>query len=880
MSTWVRKLLWLAGRRRKESELREELEFHLAEEADERRAVGLTAEQARLAARRDLGNVALVIEDTRASWGGIALEQVAQDLRYAMRQVRRAPLFACVVAATLALGIGGTTAVFSVVRAVLLAPLPYEEPGQLVRFYQQEPEKPSTRNYVSATHFRVVREHAASFESVAALDNYSEAGLDLVTGGQAQRLRVLRVTSDYFRTLRVASLRGPGLELADETGTRRVVLSDSLWAARFNRDPAVVGQVVQLSAEAYEIVGVAPEGFEDPIVGHVDAWLPYNLVRDTSEENYGLTAIGRLRNGVSIEQARSELAALSQSMRARWPAARLSSFVTDPLREDLVATARGPLNMLVIAVGLVLLVACVNVANLMLVRATSRVQEFAVRSALGSGGARLVRQLLVESLAFAALGGLLGLALAWLGVRILRTLGRGAIPRLEDVGFDPAVLGFTALVATTAAIAFGLAPAFRLLRISPNQMCQPSRSNATTRAQERLRSGLAAAQLSLALALLVAAGVLMASFARLQDVNLGFRISRVLTFEVNLPAARYDAAKRAAFHEALADRLRAIAGVTHAGGVSRLPATGSYHPWGTRIESGPLAGTSVSRALGVNIQQRTVSGGLFAALGIPVLAGRVFDERDDASIPARAVVSANFARQAFPGLSFDAVVGQRIAPLGQRREIIGVVGDVALDVYGSPTLVVYHAHRQFAGNRNWALTQIVAAELPPERILPAVRAAVAALDPELVVHRAAPMTDVVGRGISRERFTLVLMGTFAGVALLLAAIGLYGVLAYAVRQRTPELGVRLALGATAAQVLFIVLRQAAAVVGTGLVVGVVASLMLGRWLSALVFETSPWDLQILVATALLLTLTSFVSALLPAWRASRVEPRVALQDGF
>ena len=758
--------------------------------------------------------------------------------------------------------------------------MPYEQPGQLVRFYQQEPENPTSRYYLSGPHFRVVRDHAVSFEDVAALNTYSETGLDLVKDGQAQRLRVLQVTSGYFRTLRSDPLRGPGFDPGDETGTRRVVLSDGLWRTRFGGDPSVIGSTIHLSAEPYEVAGVAARGFEDPIAGKVDAWVPYNLATNTSEQNYSLTAVGRLRNGVNAEQARSELAALSRSAKERFPAASRSAIVALPLQDDLVATSRGPLHLLLIAVGLVLLVACVNVANLVLVRATGRVHEFAIRSALGSGRRRLVRQLLIESVCLAGFGGLLGLALAGLGVRVLQGLGRGAIPRLDEVRFDPWVLGFAAVVTVATAVAFGVAPALRLASIAPNHaLRQQSRSATGTRGQGWLRSGLATAQLALALTLLVGAGVLLASFHRLQQVDVGFRLERVLAFEVSLPTIRYDAVRRAAFQEELARRIQAVPGVTSAGGTSRLPATGSYHPWGTRIDTGPLAGTWVSRGLGVNVQQRTVSGGFFAALEIPALAGRTFDERDDAGTPARAVVSANFARQAFPGLSFDGVIGQRIAPLGQRREIIGVVGDVALDVYGAPTLVVYHAHRQFAANRNWALSQVVATELPPERILPAVRAALAALDPDLVVYSAAPMTEVVGRGVSRERFALVLMGAFAGVSLMLAALGLYGVLAYTVRQRTQEIGIRIALGATAAQVRGLVLRQAALVLGMGLVAGLGGAVVLGRWLSSLLFQISPWDLRILLVTGCLLMLTGLVSAWLPARRAARVEPRIAIQEG-
>jgi putative ABC transport system permease protein len=317
--------------------------------------------------------------------------------------------------------------------------------------------------------------------------------------------------------------------------------------------------------------------------------------------------------------------------------------------------------------------------------------------------------------------------------------------------------------------------------------------------------------------------------------------------------------------------------VTAAGGISYLPATGSYHSWNTSIRSGPRAGTSVSRRNGFNIQQRVVSGEVFAALDVPVLAGRTFDERDGAGVQARAVVSANFARAAFPGIAFDRVMGQRVAAGGRELEIIGVVGDVTLDPHGAPTLVVYHAHRQFANDRNWALAQVVAAERPPDRILAEVRAEVAALDPELVVHRAMPMAEAVGRGVSRERFALVLMLAFAAVSMTLAAVGLYGVSAYTVRQRTPEIGLRIALGATAGQIRALVLRQAIVLLATGVALGAAGALVLGRWLSSIVFQTSPSDPRIILATALLLTVTGVLAAWLPVRRASRVNPTVAIQ---
>jgi putative ABC transport system permease protein len=815
------------------------------------------------------------------------LMTIKQDVRYAVRQLRRSPGFSAVVIATLAVGIGGTTAVFSVMHALVLAPLPYAQPGQLVRLYQQEPGNPGTRGGVSAPHFRTLRDQAASFVDVAARYVREDLGLDLSSGGNPQRLRVLLVTSDYFRTLGAEPFRGPGLQIEDEAGepgddrigARRIVLSDAVWRARFNGDPSVVGTTIRLSAEPYEVAGVAPAGFEDPFVAAVDAWLPYNLQRDTLTENYSLTVVGRLRSGVSVKQASAELTVLSASMKRHWPEVRASAIVAQSLQEDVVAPSRNLLQLLLIAVGLVLLVACVNVANLVLVRATGRVHEFAVRAALGSGRGRLVRLLMVETLVLAGLGGVAGLALATLSVSVLQRLGRDALPRLDSVGFDTGVLLFAIVVTVATATACGVAPALRLTRSDPNQaLMQQSRSATGTRRQGRLRSGLAAAQLALALALLAGAGVLSASFYQLMKVDLGFRHDRVVTFDINLPSVRYDAERRASFQEDLARRLAAIPGVTAAGGTSRLPATGSINTWPVAIETGPLAGTPVKQP--ELREHRTVSGEFFNALAIPVLSGRTFDDRDDASAPMRAVVSANLARAAFPGMPLEKVVGQRISVLTRRgsREIIGVVGDVTTDVYGKPSGAVYSAHRQFARNRNWALTQVVATDGPPERVLPGVRAVVASMDPDLVVYRAAAMTEVVGRGASRERFALVLMGAFAGVSQTLAAIGLYGVLAYAVRQRTPEIGIRIALGATAAHIRLSILRQAGFVLGSGLVAGTIGAVVLSRWLTSLAFGISPSDPRILAAAAVVLTTSGLLAAWLPARRATRVAPRIAMQE--
>ena len=825
----------------------------------------------------------LLFHAPQEHWSGIE-----QDLRYAFRQVRLSRGFSAVVIATLAVGIGGATAVFSATHTVLLAPLPYAQPGQLVRVYQQESGNPATRAGVSAPHFRALRDDAASFVDVAARYFREDLGLDISNGGNPERLRVLLVTSNYFRTLRADPFLGPGFQIEDETGlpgddrigARRVVLSDQIWRARFNRDPSIVGRTIRLSAEPYEVAGIAPPGFEDPAVGAVDVWLPYNLTRDTLTENYSLTVIGRLRTGTALTQALAELAILSESLKRRWPEVRASSIIALPLQEDVVAPSRNLLQLLLVAVGLVLLVACVNVATLVLVRANGRAQEFAVRAALGSGSGRLARQLLVEALVLATIGGCAGLVLASLGVTVLQRLGRDALPRLDGIHLDPLVLVFAVVVTVGTALACGTVPALRVRRRDPRDaLTQQSRLATGTRSQGRLRNGLAAAQLALALALVAGAGVISVSFYRLMKVDLGVRTERVLTFEVNLPSSRYDAVRRAAFQEDLALRLAELPGVSAAGGTSRLPATGSLNTWPIGIETGPLAGTSVKQP--ELREHRTVSGDFFKALGIRVLAGRTFDDRDDTTAPMRAVVSAGLARAAFPGLPLDRVVGQRISVLTRRgsREIIGVVDDVSTDAYGTPSGTIYSAHRQFAGNRNWALTQAVASDAPPERILADVRALVASMDAELVVYRPAAMTEVVGRGVSRERFALVLMGAFAAVSVILAAIGLYGVLAYAVRERRAEIGIRIALGATPAHIRFAILRQAGFAIGPGLVAGTGGAFALGRWLTSFAFGTSPSNPLIIIAAAVILAMTGLLAAWLPVRRAVRVSPRIAMQEG-
>jgi predicted permease len=881
MSVWLALVALCArlgfpwARRRLDDEARQEFALHLDLLTERYIRNGLPPGRARLAARRQFGNLALLREEIHAMNGLPSVDGVLQDLKYAMRQMRHAPGFAGVVIATLALGIGGTTAMFGVARAVLLAPLPYGDPDQLVRIYDVPAGQGAREGTVLASHFMALRERASLVSELAGRRSDSRlTGLDLFREGQPQRLRVLQVTADYFQTLRAVPFRGLGFGPDDEFGTRRVVLSDGLFRTRFDSDLAIIGTTVLLSGEPYEIAGIASPGFADPVAGEVDVYLPHTL---HGEQDTALHAvIGRVRPGVSREQLDAEITSLRNAVVD--PEAEPGRLVAVPLHEDVVGPSRDMVYLLLVAVGLVLLVACINVANLALVRATAREHEFALRAALGSGRGRLARQLVVESLCLAGCGGMVGLAAASVGVNAVSTLGRDALPRLASAGIDPIVIGFGFLVTVATALVCGVVPALRVAGSDPiGALGLQPRSATGSRTQGRLRSALAAAQFALALALLAGAGVLGLSFYRLMDVPLGFRADNVLTFDLNLPDARYDGERRALFHETLAQQLVGIPGVIAAGATSRLPATGSVNPWPLAIESGPLAGTSVQET--ARREHRTVSGDYFKAFAIPVLAGRTFDERDDAAAPMRAVISANLARIAFPGMPLEGVVGQRIRVLNRRggRVIIGVVGDVAVNAYGKPTGAVYSSHRQFAANRNWALTYAVSTTGVPEDVLPAIRRAVAALDPELVVHRAAPMTEIVGRGTSRQRFALILVGTFAGVCVVLAAMGLYGVLAYAVRQRTVEIGIRIAIGASAAHIRALVLRQAAIVLGVGVVAGVAGAIVLGRWLSSLLFQTNAWDPRVILATAAMLSITGAVAAWLPARRAARIAPTTAMQ---
>ena len=865
----------LVLRTREDRELDEELRFHVEMEMEQQRRLGLSDAEARRRSVLALGGMDRTKESVRDARGVWRLTNMSADVVYALRGLRQRPGFTAVVVLTLALGIGGTTAVFSAVDTVLLQPLPYQQPGQLVRLYQSDVKNPGAKGFITPVHFLEIRRRMTSFQSLAAIMTYDEAGADIGSGDAVRRIRVLPTSADYFDVMRAHPVIGGAFRPDDETGAPMVVLSHALWLERFGGDANAIGRPLLMSGKPYTVVGVMPDGFTDPVVGPVDAWVPADLGPGrvpSNANNHYLGAVARLRNGVTIGAAQAELDAIMQSVAAEYPDAKDALARLYPLKDDIVGGSNRALELMLGAVGLVLLLVCVNVANLLLVRGSERGREFAVRAALGAERGRIVRQMLIESVTLALVGDVAGLVLARIAMAGIVALGHGTIPRLSALSLDWTLLAFSIAVSTISAIAFGAVPAIRAARTSPAAALRAeSRASTGALGAIRLREWLVVAQMAMAFVLAVGAALLLTSFARIRAVNLGVTSANVLTFELHLPAARYDSTARARFYEEFATRMERLPGVSAAGGVSRLPATGSYHQWGTQVLTGPLANTRRGDLLA---EQRIVSGDYFRTVGIPLLAGRVFDARDDEKAPGRVLVSKKFADLAFPNID---PIGQRLNTGGRDAEVIGVVGDVALDNEGTPDVYVYHAHRQFAGDRNWSLTQVVATTGDPTSVESSIRELLASMDPQLVLFRPAPLDDVIGRGAAQRVFTLRMLGTFAAVAIALSAIGLFGVLSYGVKLRAREIGIRVALGAEQWTIRTMILRQGLAMAIAGVAIGIVGALALSRLMASLVFHVSPLDPFVYATAAVVMLIVAAVAAYVPSHRATSIDPRSALQ---
>ena len=804
------------------------------------------------------------------------MDTLRQDLAYALRRLAEAPGFSLIAVATLALGIGANGAIFSVVNAVLLRPLPFGEPDRLVRVAQLWQGRPTV---YSPQNFLDTQKAAQSFDSLAVFD---EGGMHLTGRGRPVRLDGAEVSASFFDVLKVRPALGRGFAAEEnEPGhTKVAILGHRLWRERFGADPAAVGQTMQLERETYTVVGVAPPGFSFP--EGAELWTPmlYDArFRTQSRGAWYITVIGRLRAGVSVAHAREEVATIAARLAHQYPDADEGVGATViPLQESLVGGSRRALLVLLGAVGLVLLIACVNVANLLLARVAARETELAVRSALGAGRARLLRQLLTESMVLALLGGAAGLLLATFSLEGLLGLEPQGVPRLAEVRMDRAVVAFAALLSILTGLVFGSVPALHMMRRATAQSLREGGRGVLGGRGHRLRGGLVVSQIALAMVLLAGAGLLLRSFAHLRHVDPGFRPGSALTFRVTLPESAYkEDPSQIAFYRDLAARLAALPGVQSVGAISGLPLSGVHFNLSFEVKGrAPLP-----PAQQPTMEVRVVSADYFKAMGIPVLRGRGLTAADDARAPQAVVLSRSAVRRHFPGedaMGKAIVLGWGRGP-GEPRaggEVVGIVGDVkdhGLAEENPPEIYLPYPQRTVQ-----AMDVVLRTSVPPRSLLPAAEAVVRDLDPELPVARVATLDEVVARSISEPRFYMVLLGSFAGLALFLAALGLFGVMSYAVVQRSREIGIRVALGAHPHDVLGMVLRHAMTLALAGVVGGLLGALALSRLLGRLLFELSPTDPGTLAGVALLLSLVALAASYLPARRATRVDPLIALRS--
>jgi putative ABC transport system permease protein len=791
------------------------------------------------------------------------------DLRFALRQLLKAPGFTAVAVLTLGLGIGACTAIFSVVDGVLLRPPPLPEPARVVTFRELSPGRSQELLATMGRAQEWLRE-TTSFQSVGAL---MRVGYNLTGAGAPVHLWSARITASALSILGVKPLRGRGFSASDELEPDQAnvaLLGHRLWQQRFGGRADVVGERIQLNGRAFTVVGVLPRVSALP--GDIELLAPLGFsARDRlTYEGHWVEVYGRLRPGVTLAAAQAGQDAIAVRAADARPASRGWGVKLVPLVEATVGPVRPVLLSLLGAVGFLLLIACANVANLLLARATARAREIAVRAALGASRARIVRQLLTESVLLSLAAGALGLLLAQTGLEALLSLAPEALPRAEAIAVDGRSLAFALALAAATGVGFGLAPAFQATRVDLQEtLRQTGRGTSAGRARQRLRGALVVGQVAIALVLLAGAGLLMRSFVRLQGVDPGFNPRDAVMTGVFLPRALYAGpARYAAFAQQSLDRIAAVPGVEAVAVAGNIPFTDPA-PRSFSIEGRPPA-------TGLPVAHHSiVSPDYFRAMGIPLRRGRAFDARDSGDAPRVAIINEAVARRFFPD---DDPLGKRLRLGGSaEREIVGVAGDVKPGKLDAA--VTLQTYEPYAQNPQFDFTYVVRGSRAAidGGLSTAIRGAIAGLDPELPVYEPRPLTALVGDSIARQRFAMTLFAIFSAVALVLAALGLYGVVSYTVVQRTQEIGIRVALGARTADVLGLVLRQGGRLVGLGLAVGLAGALLLTRLLEKLLFGVSAHDPLTFAAIAGLLSLAAALACLLPARRAARVDPMTALR---
>src|SRR5262245_2735212 len=810
------------------------------------------------------------------------MQKLLQDLRYGFRTLLRKPVYTIVAITALALGIGANTAIFSVVNSILLRPLAYHDPERLVVINHDYP-KLNLKASVSAIGYTHYRDNGKSFESVAATTGGS---FNLTGGGEPERLNGAPVTHNFFSALGARPALGRlFLPEEDQPGKNKVVvLSHSFWQRRFGGDPAIVNKNILLNDENYTVVGVMPPSFQfgREIGQVVDLWTPIAFTPEQLSynrlTNEYLLVIARLKPGVTIQQAQAELDTIAGNLRQQylpWATTRSDWGLTmDSLRELVIGGIGRALWILMGIVGLVLLIACANVANLLLARAADRQKEMAIRAALGAGRWRVVRQLLTESALLAVTGGLVGLLLAYLGISALVKINEVQIPRANEIGLDWRVLAFTLGVSLLTGFIFGLIPALQSSKADLHETLKEGGRTGSSGARSWVRNTLVVLEMALALVVLVSAGLLMRSFWRLQQVNPGFAPQNVLAMSLGLPATKYrEPAQRANFYQELLQRIRALPGVQSAGATSILPLSGNNSSGSFRIE-GRVVPQGQSSPHGDRWAATT---DYFSTMKIQLIRGRYFDDRDTMESQPVAIIDETMQRKYWPN---EDPVGKRITFQGGQnnpiwREIVGIVGHVKhKGLEGESRVQYYIPHTQV---QNASMNLVVRASIDPSSLTGGVRATISSLDKDLPVFRVRTMEQYVIDSMAQRRFAMTLIAIFAAVALALAAVGLYGVLSYSITQRSHEIGIRMALGAQVSDVLRLVVGQGMLLALAGVALGSVAAFLLTRLMANLLFGVKATDPLTFAAIALLLTLVALVACFAPARRATKVDPIVTLR---
>lgn len=864
-----------------ERDLDDELRFHLEMEAKRLEAQGMTPEAARRAAQVRFGGVERWKEQARDARGTRFAEDGMQDVKFGLRMLAKNPVFTTVAVLTLALGIGATTAIYTLVQAVLLDPLPFHDPDQLALLFTRNDAQHQDKYMVSPMDFEDWRTMNATFSSMAAYWPTTATVLEM--DGGPTRAKLVYTTEDFFNILGAPAALGRTFRSDEGPGsTPVIVLSHGFWVRRFGADPSVVGRTITLDGGPLEVIGVVDEEYTFPV--DADMWTQMTWpMQIQSRAARWMSAVGRLKDADALDAARADLVAVAGRIEQANPGSNRNWTVTvERLKDEMVGDTRTALLVLLSATALVLLIACANVANLLLSRSEARSREIAVRTAFGAGRGRLARQLLTESLLLAGAGALVGVGLAWVGLRSLLAVMPVTLPRAGNVHLNGTVLLVVTAVTVLTGILFGLAPVTRLLGTNLRTAITDGTRTTTSASKHRLQNVFVVAQLAMAMMLVVGAGLLVRSFANIRSVDAGFRPGGILTAELDVATsvAPSDTAV-IEFYDQLEQHIASLPGVTSVADASTLPLGEQldyYQPF-------TMAEHEFPPEVEPRAYLRAVAPSFFATLGTPVIEGRDFDDHDRLDGPGVAIVNEAFVRRFFvPG---DDPIGERFVQMGYRFgplgalnktefEIVGVAKDIKYEGLRAATQpAAYFSGLQSSLKRRTLIVRTGAGS--PSRLLPGIRGELTKLSPNVALTNIRTMDDVVGAAQSRDRFSTLLLSLFAALALTLASVGVYGVLAYAVAQRTNEVGIRMALGAGRGDVRRMVLGDGARLVGIGLVIGLVGALALSGAMASQLFDVSPRDPAVMAVVTAVLLAVGMLASFVPAWKATRVDPVTAMR---